>query len=334
MKTKTSLFTLLLIFAVSSGNAQIFDKYAGEFMTGGVGSRYLGMGNNAVSFISDPFSVYWNPSGLAKANNPEISFMHNERFSGLIKFDFIAFSYPYNSETTLGFGVLRNGIDDIADTRNGWDSDKNQPKEGFVPSYFNSAIYVVYGSLASTRFLGMPIGATAKIIRQTYGSVASAWGFGLDVGTQFTNVYDIEDLKIGLVAHDVTSTLLTWNTGKSELISPSIESGISYSLPVFVGRTLFSVGMINRFENRKSTAQINIGPVSGDFKAGLEYNYIEKFNLRVGMNELKRFNVGAGIKVKALWIDYAFEYFNNDESLGNSHRISFSLALDKISRPE
>jgi len=329
----TTLFSLVLISAPVK--SQVFDKYAGEFLAGGVGARYLGMGNSAVSFVSDPFAVYWNPAGISGRNHSEIAFMHQERFSGIVKMDFLAFTYPVSDHETAGFGILRNGVDDIPDTREGWknwDQVYNRPPSGYEPGFFNAAEYAVYASYASASWFSFPVGLNVKGIYRSYGSVASAWGIGVDAGTIHQNLFGIDRLSAGLTAHDLTSTLITWDNGTTELISPSVESGLSWTADFLYGTFLVTGGMINRFEDRRETARFNIGPVSGDFKAGLEYAYNGKIAVRGGMNELNRVNFGAGFKLNSLWIDYAFESFSGQNDLGNSHRVSVSLELDKFSR--
>lgn len=335
MKKFILLIPFTIFMGISSLNAQVFDKYAGEFLAGGVGARYLAMGNSAVSFANDPFSVYWNPAGINKIPFSSMSFMHQERFAGIVKMDFLSFAQPFNETATIGIGILRNGVDDIPDTREGWknwDKVYNTPPSGFEPGYFNASEYAVYATYATTQWVSVPIGINLKGIYRAYGSVASAWGVGVDAGTQLTDVFGFSGLSAGLVARDLTSTLITWDNGTTELIAPSIESGLSWQMEALWGRFIFAGGLINRFENRQETAQFNVGPVSGDFKGGLEYSYRDKFAVRSGINELKRLNFGAGFKVQSLWIDYAFESFNGQNDLGNSHRISVSLGLDKLSK--
>lgn len=334
-KRKNILLGFILLLS-SQAFSQVFDKYAGEFLYGGTGSRYLGMGNNAVSFVNDAFSVYWNPAGLAQTEFPQAVVMHNERFAGLVSYDFLAFSYPIDQTTTVGLGVLRNSVDNIPYTVGGWDEARNQREANFIPTYFNAAEYAFYGSVATTQFYHIPIGLSAKFLSRKYGTIASAWGIGLDFGTQIQNFYGIDNLSVGFIAHDLTSTYMSWSTGKTELITPTLETGVSYAYDLFFGKTTFAIGLLNRFENRKSTSQFNWGALSHDLKAGMEYSYNDKIGVRLGYNELKRLNAGVGLKVRALWLDYAFEQFEGTESLGNSHRISISFTLDRdrFQRPQ
>lgn len=323
------LLPILSIFISVTAYGQLFDKYAGEFMAAGVGSRYLGLGHNAVSIVSDPYAVYWNPAGLVHTNYFTIGFMHNERFGGLASFDFLTVTYPQSQTTTFGLGVLRSAIDNIPDTRNGWDSDRNQPKEGFTPSYFTASDYVVYGSIAISNWLPFPVGASAKMIYRGVGSFGSAYGFGFDIGTQMPSFLMIDDLTFGFIARDVTSTVMYWNSGKTELIAPSFETGISHQFEIWGGLMTSVLSMNNLIESRKYSAQTNLGPISGDFKGGIEYNWDKKLAVRAGLNDLGNLTAGAGFKINAMWLDYAFESYDQTNGLGNSHKISFSLELDK-----
>ena len=50
-------------------NAQtVFGKYAGEFLSIGVGGRALGMGGAYVALANDVTAGYYNPAGLAQYN--------------------------------------------------------------------------------------------------------------------------------------------------------------------------------------------------------------------------------------------------------------------------
>jgi hypothetical protein len=44
-------------------------KYAGEFLSIGIGGRALGMGSAAVALASDVTAGYWNPAGLVNVKS-------------------------------------------------------------------------------------------------------------------------------------------------------------------------------------------------------------------------------------------------------------------------
>jgi hypothetical protein len=86
-----------------------------------------------------------------------------------------------------------------------------------------------------------------------------------------------------------------------------------------------------RFENRQFASNFNIGPVSFDMHAGLEYTYQNLIYVSGGYNDVKQFTVGAGVKLPKLNIDYSFARFGESEieRLPDTHRISIMLTLEE-----
>lgn len=105
------------VTVVFSGLAQTTAKYAGEFLAIGVGGRALGMGGAYTALASDATAGYWNPAGVVCAGVPTISAMHDERYAGLVNYDFIGAAIPYSSQAGIGLSILRLGVDGIPDTR-------------------------------------------------------------------------------------------------------------------------------------------------------------------------------------------------------------------------
>ncbi len=306
-------------------------KYAGEFMTLGVGGRALGMGSTAVALCSDVTSGYWNPAGLSGVTYPEIMFMHDEGFGGLINYDYGAVAIPYGPTATFALSVLRLGVDGIPDTRNALiDVNGNNIFDDAARldysriTYFASADWAFYGSYAQKSSDELSYGVNIKIIRRSLAE-ASATGIGFDVGAQYKAM---ENLMVGAVVQDVTTTLVAWSTGMNELISPTLRIGGAYTLSVLGGKVIPAVESDVRFENRKTASTAHIGPVSFDLRAGLEYSYRNIVAFRVGYTDIKQLTLGAGLRLPKLDIDYSFAKFDNSDQLGNTHRISLKLTLD------
>src|SRR5205809_6290429 len=100
--TVLALF-LLNSFAESASRA----KYAGEFIAIGVGGRALGLGGAYAALAHDVTAGYWNPAGLSAMMYPEITLMHDERFGGLINYDYAAFALPAGTSTSLAISLIR-----------------------------------------------------------------------------------------------------------------------------------------------------------------------------------------------------------------------------------
>ena len=92
-----------------------------------------------------------------------------------------------------------------------------------------------------------------------------------------------------------------------------------------------AIGVDTRFENRQFASEFNIGPVSFDVQAGLEWNIQDIVYIRGGYSDVKQYTVGAGVKLPKLNIDYSFARFSASEldRLPDSHRISLILTLEE-----
>ncbi len=114
---KLLIVFVLLFLAVLHGNAQ-FRKYSNEFLNIGAGARGLAMGGAQVASTEDGSAGYWNPAGLVYVyEHPAISLMHAEYFAGIGKYDYLNGAFPLNDPfKTLGFSLLRFGVDDIPNT--------------------------------------------------------------------------------------------------------------------------------------------------------------------------------------------------------------------------
>lgn len=64
----------------------------------GVGAHNFGVGNAVVASTNDITAGYWNPAGLTNIKtNIQFTFMHNEYFSGLAKYDYAGIAFPLDS---------------------------------------------------------------------------------------------------------------------------------------------------------------------------------------------------------------------------------------------
>ena len=310
-------------------------KYAGEFLGMGVGGRSLGMGGAFVAVSRDVTAGYWNPAGLAFLNYPEVMLMHTRQFSGIVNYDYGSFGLPVGEKKSLGFSLIRVGVDDIKQTalrnpdvgigevyvdENG-QLVRNTP---FVEDIFGSTDYAFFLTYAKQISSGFSYGVNVKLLNRSVGD-NSAWGIGFDVGLLFN---PMSKLFVGVNLQDATSTLLAWDTGRRELITPSLRTGFTYpiELNAMGARIQPAVDIIVRFENRSETALANIGRASVDVNLGWEFVFQRAFALRIGSPEVGPFTTGVGLRFPKLNIDYAF--LAHDD-LGNTHRISARLTLEE-----
>ena len=341
MPKKILFLTAALLFSASSLNFSqtVISKYAGEFMSIGIGGRPLGMGGAFVGIANDVTAGYYNPAGLANINYPQISLMHSEQFGNLVNYDYAAVGIPFGQDMSFGLSIMRLGVDGIPDTRNALidgqtgllinDINNIYARLDYsrITEFSNQdwAIYLTFSKRQTDKFYW---GANVKIIKRDIAEF-SATGVGFDVGAYYM---PIQNLSLGANLQDATTTLIAWNTGRNELVSPTLKVGGAYMITGFLGGYIMPVLDFDvRFENRRFASNFNLGPVSFDMHAGVEVNIENLVYLRGGYNDIKQFTIGAGVKLPKLNIDYSFARFSESEvdRLPDSHRISLILTLEE-----
>jgi hypothetical protein len=321
------LITILL--SIATCQADGFKKYAGEFLSLGAGGRALSMAGAYVAVANDVSAGYWNPAGLTRARGLQIQFMHAKQFFTSIQYDYLGVSNRFEDGTGIGLSVIRLGVNNIKDSRDaliGSSLEEGGSLDLSRIRLFNTADYAFIFSYSRVFNERLRYGLNVKLIYRDY-SIESALGLGFDVGMTYSL---LPNLELGIMARDITSTMMAWSTDEKEFILPSLRSGISYiyhfpEAGLYV-QPAFDVNLL--FESREKSAQINLGPTSIDTFWGLEVGFREIAFLRFGFDDLERLNGGAGVSISRLAVDYSYTAY--DSELGNVHRISFHLKLDSI----
>jgi len=317
-------------------------KYAGEFMSTGVGARALGMGGTFVAIAEDVTAGYWNPSALATLEYPQLAGMYAERFASIVNYNYGGISLPFGTSSGISLSFIRLAVDDIPNTEKalldyGIDGIPNtgdpgegngiiDEKEAIDPNqvfYFNSAEYAVYLSYGTKRRDNFFYGGNVKVLRKGIGE-NSAWGMGFDFACLWR---PYRNLNVGANLQDITTTLLVWDTGRQEAITPTSKIGLAYfwEPSKIAGQIIPAFDVDIRFENRRYSAQYNLGGVSFDLHLGAEYRFKNLLAFRLGL-DTGRFAAGVGIKLPRLNVDYAFL---SHQDLGDTHRISVILTLEE-----
>ncbi len=332
---KFALSSVIVLLSVSALFAGVgIKKYAGEFMAGGVGGRALGMGGAYVAISEDVTAAYWNPGGLALIRYPELSAMHARRFGGVVNYDYMGVALPVRSRESLGFSLVRLAVDDIPVTavpRPDLPLDATYVDEHgnvranhtYVAWTTSDAEYAFYVSYAKLQKGKWAWGANFKMVHKGVAG-HSAWGLGFDIGALWN---PWKSLRLGANFQDVTTTLLAWDTGAKELISPTLKLGMAYPwvMKSLRSRLLVAADTDLRFEGREIAAQTHFRGLSADFHAGIEWLFHNRLSLRAG-SDIGHFSAGAGLRLPKLDVDYAFL---KHDKLENSHRVSLRLRLEE-----
>ncbi len=331
MKKILTLSVLLLLTSLPL-SAQKIAKYAGEFMAIGVGGRALGMGGAYVAAGNDVTMGYWNPAGLMLIDYPELALMHDERFGNLVNYDYGGVAIPLGKKYTLGIALTRLGIDGIPDTRNALIDyngdnkfDPNDRLDYSKITTFSATDWAMYVSYAVQLNSSTSMGANLKLIRRDLAE-ASAMGVGFDVGIL---IRLLPELYFGANVQDITTTLIAWNNGTKELISPTAKVGMAYMIKALGGTFTPALDFDIMAENRRYASLVSAGPISLNPRVGLEYRFKDLFAIRGGFTDTQSLTLGAGVHLPKLYIDYSFAKFDGADQLDNTHRISLRLTLQE-----
>ncbi|MBN2426154.1 MAG: PorV/PorQ family protein [Calditrichaceae bacterium] len=322
------ILCVILLVQYSLTEAVSFKKYAGEYMHIGIGGRALAMGGAAVATVNDVTSAYWNPAGLTQAKGFQIEFMHTKQFISSIQQNYLGLSNEYDENSTIAFSLIYLTVKDIQDSRNAaYITDQGTTRLDYSKiSGFSTGDYTFLASYGRIINDKIAVGISAKGIYRDY-KVEHALGIGFDVGAKYML---IENLTLGAILRDITTTMISWSTGEKELIKPSLRLGASYNWNISAidlsVQPAFDINVL--FENRQYAAQKHIGPISFDSFYGLEVGYKSIIAVRAGMDDLNRFNTGIGLQIPVVRFDYTFTSFASE--LGDIHRISFHLDFKKI----
>lgn len=352
--------TLLPIFSFAQ-----FRKYSNEFLNIGAGARGLAMGSAQVASVADGTAGYWNPAGLVGIkDNPNINLMHAEYFAGIGKYDYGAIAIPVqDNKRTLGFSLLRFAVDDIPNTLFLVDPDGSINYNNIQS--FSSADYAFLFSFAQhlkeTDDMKISFGVNAKVIHRKVGKFATAWGFGLDAGLQLHGT----NWHAGIVARDLTTTFNAWTfkfterekevlyltnneipVKSTELTAPRLVIGGGYDFRISESVKLLAEANLNvTFDGKRNTV-VSSDPISVDPSVGLEAAIKDVFFVRGGITNFQQAladgdtlnqkkvwiyqpSLGAGVRIKNVWLDYAFTNLANQSNPLYTHIVSLRFNLVK-----
>ena len=313
------LMALLLLFAASAPSPAA-DKYAGEFLTHGVGARALAMGGAFVAVADDVTAGYWNPAGVADVRRPALQLMHAETFGDVVNYDTAAFVRPIDDCAAIGLTFVRLAIDDIPFTDFFEDENRIYYDAANITweSDSEAALLVSYARKLSER---LRLGGNLKLVRKSIATY-TCYGIGFDLGAKYDVV---QGLTLAGNIQDATTTYLAWDTKNREHILPTAKLGLAYARPVdsMDGKVILAADADFRFENRLLADEYHVGSITADTHFGFEFVYHSVVAVRAGL-AMGQLTAGAGLTLGDFGADYAF---GRHEYLDSSHRVSATYAF-------
>ena len=311
MKVKTIfilVFTVAILSLFSSFLLADQGTTSAVFLKLEQGVRPIGMGGAYTAAADDVNSVMWNPAGLARVPDIQITFMHTIWFASIF-YDYLAACYPAGEIGTFGIGLVYVNSGPITS----WDNVGNQGAS-FTAS--DLGINLAYGTKINKE---LSLGATIKLFNETIAS-SGAFGFAIDLGGLYK--LPVKDFTLGV---DVENLGPNFGFGEAFMLPIMVKVGVSYT---GVKNLLLDLDYIQPIETR------------GILAVGMEYWYKDVVCLRMGYQYqgeidpdnlftdvaspgiMAGFVAGAGVKLDIYEIDYAFRQYG---VLDSTHRIGLTL---------
>lgn len=333
-----SILILGMIISLTSLPVQALgDKYAGEFLKIGVGVREMSLGGASLAAPLSTAAVYWNPASLADARSMTGEFMHTEEFAGVLNLDYIAIALPGSADWNYGMAFFRSGVDGIPDTRSAL-IDENDNGELDAGERLDFGKIGTFGASENALFFAMArrmnpklnIGGSVKTLYKNLGT-ADGFGIGFDMALQYRVM---ENLYLGVILRDATTTFLYYPDGDNEFIAPSIQLGAATTYaPSFLPLVLrLSLAIDVETEGETHQSLLNLGFISSALRAGLEMQIKEHILLRIGRDDLGNTQIGLGLQTLLGRLDYGLAMGGSYAELGSSHRIGLTLHFAELGR--
>jgi len=305
-------FSLLILTGVGFALSWGAERYAGEFLLDVESPRARAMGGVGAWLPDGGFDVARNAAYLADVKEVGVSLLHTDQFTGIVHNDFVGVESP-GKGSGIGFAMYRTGVDQIPYTQL---LDPSQAISGtnrvMVNRYVTDqewAFWVGMGRKFGDKFT---VGAAVKPIVKILGG-GTGIGFGLDGGLKCQLM---EHASVAAAVSDIVTSPIRWNTSRTELIKPRLQTGATYDFEV--PRLHASILAAGGVEVRSDEGGSNL--ISGH--GGIEYTIEHIIALRAGY-DADRPVFGAGIRTKSIDFDYAYR----DQPLGVSHLIGINYRM-------
>ena len=302
-------YRFLLLFSLINFLVADIVQFGGGLYRDGQNARNLGMGGYSASF--SPGS---NPAQLMHLHESLFHFSHKDKFTGLTRVSTL--SYIFSAKINeihypIYISMVNRSVDDIPDTRSAKNSDGS----------------IDYSKIAeiSQKELGLAFATIYHLNRFTIGLSIKPFYTGLAEYAAFGITGDFgviapilqDRMEVGCRIENIFS-LNRWDTGTVETYVPLLIGGGQIQLrSLLLG---IEVG-----SHLKSDSPLN-------YNAGFEFHkHDEVVIIRGGISNNSSFNVGIGLALKILKVDYAYVQQLQTSPFEPSHIMSLGIILDKLS---
>jgi hypothetical protein len=281
--------------------------------------------------------------------------MHSNYLNGLANYDYVALGTKIKDNAALSFAMVRFGVDGIPNTldliRNG-QINYDRVKEFSAVDY---GFFVSYAQKSSID--GLSFGGSAKVVHRRAGEFTTAWGFGIDASARYQTD---NNWSFAVIGRDITTTFNAWQfnfTEAEEAVFRSTNNevpinSLELTLPkVILGAAkkidftqdfslLTEINVDLNTDGRRNTL-LKTDIISGDPHMGIEASYKDIIYLRGGVGNFQQEkdlnyeqqwtfmpNIGLGLKLNNLMIDYALSDIGDQSTANYSHVFSIRASVN------
>ena len=335
MKTLNLVLTSVTMIAVLiGGDESRIGTSGGNQVLVPVGARGIALAGSERVYSSGLESVYWNPAGLARSQNPTVLATSMDLFNDM-GVNYFGASGNFDKLGMLGVTVKSIDMGDIPVTT-------VEDMDGLGGGTFKPTLTTMGLTYANSFSDRAFFGVTGKIVYESIPR-ATASAMALDIGVQYTGLAGVDGLGLGLVLNNLGTDMHYEGSGLTS--QGTTEDGISD----FLNRE-------SSYDKLPSTYNMSLsynvaGAILGvtytshnfsydELNMGAEYTLNDMFHLRAGMTSpmleedsmnqdetLYSMNFGAGLKYSLYGVNLVVDYTMRNQSDSFNTSNVFSLGL-------
>jgi hypothetical protein len=286
--TKYIALLLIILFPLYADFAKLGTSGA-QFLKISVG-RGAAMGEAFVAIADDASATYWNPSGLGRITERQITLQHNEWLAD-IRHEYLAIVLPLGGFGTAGVSVtaLTMGEMEITDVD---DPNTSTREDTGTGTYFNASDFAVAFSFGRMFTDRLAAGLSVKAVQEMIYEL-SASGIAADFGIHYDTGF--KGLRIAAAMSNFGADITFAGRQLDEAKDPYPDSPIDYDeVPMAFKTNPFPLPLMFRFglafepiqtEGSRFTVALDLNHPNDNYETiniGLEYGYLNTLFLRTG----------------------------------------------------
>ena len=189
MNKKLAIFGFIIIACSLPLSAEMTGA---SFLKIGIGARAAGLGNAFTSISDDATAMYWNPAGLVRLTESQLSMTHTKWIADT-NHNFIGYGRPMKK------GVIGAGIIYLSQGNMEGRDDAGQKTNNFAAQ--DMAVMLSYGNMINK---ATSYGANVKLIRQQIAN-EKADGIAIDLGLM--NHFETSPMSVGIAIQNIGSRM-------------------------------------------------------------------------------------------------------------------------------